>query len=185
MTTVIISGKSGAGSSTIGQLLAKKLGLDYFSLGKWYKQQFKMKSENEETDAAIKGWKSKEGSSKELHNKLDNIQLTLAKKGHIVIDSKLGIHFLKGLADFTVWLEASLPIRAARYAKRSKTDIDTAIKQLEEKESAERKSWKKIYGFDYFDQRNQADLVVDTSDKTPEEIVDHIIRVGRMRGLIG
>lgn len=185
MTTIVISGKSGAGSSTVGQLLAKELGLDYFSAGKWYKQHFEMKKEEQETDAAIKGWRSERGSSKELHNKLDEIQKTVAKKGNIVMESKLGIHFLRDLADFTIWLEAPVSVRAARYAKRSKIGINAALSHLEEKESAERRSWQKIYGFDYFDQRSDADLIVDTSDKTPEEIVNHIIRVGRMKGLIG
>lgn len=185
MTVIVVSGKPGSGSTTISKKLAKKLNLDFFSSGLWFKQQFNNSLETKnETSSSLKGWHSEKGKSKDLHNKLDRLQRTIASKGDIVIDSKLGIHMLGDVADIKIWLEAPLSVRAARYSKRSENDIDTSIRELEEKEIAERTNWKNIYGFDYFSQRDKADLIIDTTDKSVDDIVDHIIRTGKSLGKI-
>ncbi|MCD6557590.1 MAG: cytidylate kinase family protein [Candidatus Aenigmarchaeota archaeon] len=175
--TIVVSGMPGCGSSTTAELLAKKLKMDFFSLGKYTKKQFQDKGE---TQSAIKQWSTDIGSSKEFHQKSDAMQQSLAKHGNIVIESKLGIHFIGKLADLKVWLEAPIHVRAQRYAKRDNLKYDEALEMLEKKEAIERRKWKEMYGFDYFDQRKDADLVIDTSDKTPEEIVDQIIRMGKL-----
>ena len=81
----------------------------------------------------------------------------------------------KNLYDLSIWIKAPQSVRAARYAKRDIISLEKAKKQLIEKESVERKNFKKIYGFDYFDQEKEADLVIDASNKSPEEIVSIII----------
>ncbi len=175
--TIVISGMPGCGSSTVAELLSEKLKMDFFSLGKYTKKQFQVEGE---TQSAIKQWSTELGSSKEFHQKSDTMQQNLAKHGNIVIESKLGIHFVSKLADLKVWLEAPIHIRAQRYAKRDNLEYGEALEMLEKKEAVERKKWKEMYGFDYFDQRKDADLVIDTSNKTPEEIVDQIIRMGKL-----
>lgn len=172
---IVVSGPPGVGSTTIAKELAKKLKFRVFTLGFLQKGLAKEKNKNQ-SRAALKVWKTKLGRSKSLHYSLDKLQIEEARKGNVVICSKLGIHFLKNVATFTIWLEADLLTRAKRSAKRDKIPLKEAKKTISERENIEREEWKKIYGFDYFKQREEADLVLDTSNLTVKETVDKILK---------
>jgi len=168
---IAISGPPGAGSSTISMLLAKKLKLRYLSPGKTYKSFL----DEKEAEAALDFWKTKFGSSKKLHHDLDNEQIKEAKKGNIVICGKLSVNFLKNLSNCKVWLDVPLKIRAQRTAKRDNIPVKTAQKQILERQNLERKKWKDMYGFDYFNQKKQADMVLKGGKLKAEETVRRII----------
>ncbi len=173
MPVIVISGKPGCGSSTVAKLLAKKLGLRHFSLGDYNKSHAK-KAKNE-TDRSLEMWRLEPQKLKKFHIHSDKYVRTIAKKGSIVIDAKLGIRMIKGLYDYGIWLTAPRGVRAKRYAKRGNTSIKDGMKKLLEKDALERSNWKKIYGFDSFSQSKDADLVINTGNKTPEQIVELII----------
>ncbi|MBI2971001.1 MAG: cytidylate kinase family protein [Candidatus Aenigmarchaeota archaeon] len=180
---IVISGMPGCGSTTTGKLLADKLKMEFFSVGTYFKNLDEdkwMDAYYRETATSIELWKSdigkkiqftKEGSL----NKLEQLQIDKAKKGSIVIESKLGIRFLKAYATLTVWLKAPLETRVTRYAQREGVTLEEAAQLLREKETLERENFKKIYGFDFFVQEKEADVVIDTSDKAPGEIVGAIL----------
>ena len=176
MVVIVVSGMPGCGSSTVARLLAKKMKLKFFSAGDYTKKvaREEEKIDKKQTERIVDFWKTDRGKSKEHHLSVEELQQNLAKKGKIVIESKLGIRFLK--ADFKIWLRAPLRTRAERYVERDKIPLDNAIKFLREKDNTERKNWKRIYGFDYFDQEKEADTVIGTGDKLPGEIVDIIIK---------
>lgn len=171
MVVIAISGKPGSGSSTAGKLLAEKLGLRFFSIGKYHKSFGTGKSE---TERSMNTWEKKKPELKRFEHEKDDLARKLASEGNVVIEAKLAIHMIKN-ADFKIWLFASDKIRASRYAERDRTDLKTALKKLKEKEEKERRIWKDIYGFDYFEQEKDADIVIDTGNKTPDEIVELII----------
>ena len=142
------------------------------SPGKTFKNFLK----KEEAKSALDFWHTEFGSSEELHKKLDESQIEEAKKGNIVICGKLSIYFLKDLATHKIWLEAPIEIRAARTANRDKINFPEALKQIREREKLERENWKRIYGFDDFELKNECGLVLDTSNLTLEESVDRIVK---------
>lgn len=172
MTVIVISGLPGCGSSTLGRLLAEKLGLKFFSLGKKFKEHG---GTGTETDKAINVWNSEKGDKKDFHESLDDMQVRLAKEGNIVIDAKLGIHFLKDLANLCVWIHAPIKIRAERVASRENWTIEQALKKLEEKAKLEKELFMKVYGIDYLSQEKNADLAIDVSSERPNEIVEKIL----------
>ncbi len=168
---IVVSGPPGVGSSTIAKILAKKLKLRYFSPGKIFKSHARAP----EAKAALDVWKTDFGKSSETHKNLDEGQIEIAKKGGVVICGKLSIHFLKDLADYKIWIDAPIEVRAKRAAGRDKVPIENTLKQIKEREDAERSEWKKIYGFDYLDLKNSADIIVDNSKLTPNETVQRIL----------
>jgi len=176
--TIVISGPPGAGSSKTALTLAKKLGLKYFSTGDLFKSYSK-----EKKNRALNVW-NKLGRSRKFHQDLDEYQKQKVIKGNIVICSKLAIFILKDLADFKVWIESPLKVRAKRVAKREDISMIRAMDQIKKREEIERREWKRIYDFDYFDSKKLADLIIDTSDKSVKEVVEVILKSIKNKGLI-
>ena len=171
MVVIVVSGMPVCGSSTAAKKLARKLNLKYFSLGK----EFKKHSKGKETHRAINTFKTKKGASKVFHKHLDAKQRRLAKKGNIVIDSKLGIYMLQDVADHKIWLKASKSAIARRVAKRERLSLKNAAKLMEQRNRIERSNFRRIYGFDTFSQEKMADLVIDTSKRTPQQTINKIL----------
>jgi len=181
MTVIVISGQPVCGSSSSARLLAERLRLRHFSAGDFFKS---FSQKGTETEKATLFMKTDKGSSSAFHNALEKRVADECRKGDVVIDTKLGIRMQKGLYDFSVWLKAPFPVRADRVAERDALKGEDAEAALKEKEEMERATWKRIYGFDYFDQEFEADLIIDNSDLSKEETVEKIMEELGKRGII-
>lgn len=170
---VVISSPPGSGGTTVGRKIAKKLKLKFFSAGKLQKEL--VKGWKKEAKAALESWKIPVGASDKTHKERDALQIKIAKKGNVVIESTLGIHFLKNLSKYKIWLDVPLKVRAERTAKRDKLPVNEALKQIAKREEIERREWRRIYGFDYFNQKYDADFVLDSSNLTVSQTVDKIL----------
>ena len=175
---VVISSPPGSGGTTVAKNLAKKLRLKFFSTGLFYK---KLSKEKNESEAAFQLWKTSYGSSEKLHNHMDRMQIEMAKKGNVLIESTLGVHFLRKFSNYRIWLDVPLRIRAERSAKRDKMEVNDALKKISEREDIERHEWKRMYGFDYFDQKYEADFVLDSSKQTPNQTANEILKFIRRK----
>ena len=170
---IAISGPPGSGTTTIGKYVAEKLNLKFFSPGLYFK---KLSREKNQSKAAMKLLKTRFGSSEALHKHIDELQVKMAEKGNIVVEGTLSIHFLKNITNLKIWLDTPLEIRAKRTSKRDRIPWKRLMNEILERERIERKVWKKTYGFDYFDQKNEADLVLDTSHMTVEKTVRKVLQ---------
>jgi len=170
MVVVAVSGKPGAGTSTIGKRIAQELDVDFFSVG----EKFFKSSKKDETSEALETWKSDKGRNRDFHKKIDEYQREVAKKGDVVISSKLAIWILKDLADWNIWLECDFEERVRRSVQRDNIDPEEARRKIEERQRIEREQWKRIYGFDRNDQKQMADLVIDTTNLSVDEVLEKI-----------
>ncbi len=201
MPVIVLSGVPGAGTSSAARGVAKALSLKYFSPGRLFKDvglgnlseqhyysdfidickklgvEIPEMSEKDDSHADMIVWQSELGDNPNFHKAIDELQVRLAKKGDIVIDGKLSVRMIPE-ADLSVWLEASLDERAKRTSQRDDVGLQEAKSIVKKREETERGEWTRIYGFDYFDQKLEADLLIDTSgantDDTVQEILDFL-----------
>jgi cytidylate kinase len=174
LVVIAVSGLPGAGSSTISKLLAERLGLKYFSPGEYFKSH---SSEANQSKQALSVFKSSKGKDKRFHESIDEMQRRLGREGNIVICGKLSIWVLRDIADYKIWLDCSLEERARRTAERDGLSVEEAKKIIKERERLEVEEWKKDYGMDYREQREMADIVIDTSNLDKEGVYKKIIKL--------
>lgn len=172
--TIAISGPPGSGTSSIAKGIAKKLRIKYFSPGAIQKSYAKTKKESL---AALKVWQTDLGKSEKFHRDvIDKMQIDMAKEGGIIICGKLSIKMLGNLADYKIWVQTPLRIRASRVARRDGIPVKEVIKIISDREKMEKKEWKRIYGFDYFDQKKLADFVLDNSKLSLEQAINKVLK---------
>ena len=168
---VTISGLPGSGKSTVGRLLAKKIGYKFYSIGdlrgKWAMERGLSINEL-----------NRLGEKEEwTDRKADEYQAELGKKEDgFVIDGRLSFHFIP--RSFKVFLTVSPETGAKRILSDDRPDegaesLDGLAKDLEERVKSDDSRYRKIYGLDFRD-REQYDLVVDTTELTPEETASRI-----------
>jgi cytidylate kinase len=161
---IAISGKSGCGNSTVSKITAQRLGLrminyTFHSIAEEKGMDFKKLCRLAEKDTS---W--------DIY--LDKRQIELAAEGNCVLGSRLAIWILKD-ADLKVFLDAPLEVRAERIFKREGGDAETVYRETQKRDTHDRQRYLKLYGIDN-EKYDFADLVLDTTRLSPEEIADRI-----------
>jgi len=176
MVVVTIAGQPAAGKDTIGEALIKRL--DGFVLIKGTMREFAKRFGLDVLDF------EKEFAEKEdWDRKLDEWQRNEVKKyKNVVLVSWLSAINVPN-ADLKVFLKASFDERVRRIAKRDGLSLKKAKKYLKERDIVARERIKKKYGVDIWDKKHY-DLIIDTTDKSVEEIVDTIIDEMKKRKLL-
>ena len=170
MVTITISGTPGSGKSTVAQLLEEKLGMQYVYSGIIFRE---MAKKYKMTLAEF--GKYCEGNSK-VDKELDNRQLEILKKGNIILEGRLAgwLAHLNNISAFKIAIVTDIDTRAKRIVNRERGDIEKRKKEIIEREKSEAARYKNYYGIDLADM-SIYDLVIDSGDKSPEEIVEIII----------
>ncbi len=170
---ITISGEAGSGKSTVADIIANKLKLKRHSTGDFMR-----------TMAAARGVTiielNKIGETDPTIDKeLDDWQKNLEKKKEeaFVLDSRLGYHFIP--SSIKIFLEADINVRAERiYNDRRLVEENTSLKKtvenIKKRQHLERERYKEKYGIDYLD-FSTYDLVLDTTNMSPEEVAEKII----------
>ncbi len=176
---ITLTGPHGSGKSTVGILLARKLGYTYFSIGD-ARGAFAIKlglTIDELTECA------KTDSS--LHTQFDNYLKELGKtKEKLVVEAWLGWFFIQ--KSFKVFLDVSPEEGAHRVfgAKQKKkrpdereyTDVSDAKKTIAKRTKEWRQQVINLYGkqADFLNKKNY-DLCVQTDGKTPQQVLKEIL----------
>jgi CMP/dCMP kinase len=162
---IAISGKSGCGNSTVSRIVAKRLGYKLVNytfhstaqeIGVSFEEMCDMAEQDDKWDLYV-----------------DECQVEMAREGNTVLGSRLAIWMLDD-ADFRVYLDARLDVRAQRIQKREGGDLAQISDRTTRRDQRDHDRYRRLYGID----NNNflfVDLVVDTEDKTPEEIAGLII----------
>ena len=170
MVTVTISGTPGSGKSTVAELLEKKLGIRYIYSGMLFRKQA------EKYNMSLEEFGKYCEKHKEIDNELDEQQIKLLKKGDIILEGRLSgwLAHRNKIKAFKVLLDTNIDTRAKRIVKREKGSVEQRKKEIIKREKSESIRYKKYYNIDLKD-ASVYDIIIDTGNLKPEEIVDLII----------
>ena len=162
---IAISSKSGCGNTTVTTLLAEKLG---------YKMvNFTFRQLAAERGVDFWTFCRMAEADDDIDRELDRRQVEMAMaEENCVLGSRLAIWMLEK-ADLKVYLQATAETRAKRVLKREGGSLEERMAQTEMRDRNDSARYKRIYSIDNSD-TSVADLVIDTDDRTPEEIVELI-----------
>ena len=172
---ISITGKLGSGKSTICGKLQDKYGFEIFSTGSINREVArKLGITTLELNERLK-------IDHSLDDEIDSTVTRISierKDDKLIFDSRMAWHFAKDT--FKVFLTIDPMVAAERVmlnqrgAEERYESVEHACAGLVKRGNVERERFMQIYGVDYFDSNNY-NLIVDTTSRTPDEIVNIIM----------
>lgn len=172
---ISITGKLGSGKSTICGILKETYGFEIFSTGT-INREF-ARNLGITTLELNERLKADPSLDKEIDGTVT--RLSIEKKDEkLIFDSRMAWYFAKNTFKIFLTIDpmeaANRVIKNQRGAEERYESVEDACEGLIKRGNVERERFIQIYGVDYFD-HNNFDLIVDTTERTPEEIVAIII----------
>ena len=170
---VTISGPAGSGKSTAAAALARALGYDHVSGGDIFRD---LADERGLTPLELnRRAEEDEAIDRDLDRRLRE---TAAARDDLILESRLAGWMAGEHADFRVWLDAPLEIRARRIADREDKPIDLAREETQARAASEAKRYREYYGIDIAE-LSIYDLVLNTARLDPDGVVEAVATILR------
>lgn len=178
---IALSGLPGSGKTTVAKMISEYYKIPWYSMGDL---RGKMAIERGLTIDEL----NKLGEQEIFTDKeVDDYQTKLGQSGEsFVIDGRLSWHFIphayKIFLDVDPTVAAERIISAPRHGREDEkphTSIETAKTALAERIASDQHRYQKYYNLDILD-KSPYDLVIDTTKKTPEEILTLIVNSAKM-----
>ena len=177
---ITISGPPGSGKTTVCGKLSETLGLKAVVFGQVFRQL-----------AAEKGLTLVElGKLAEQDPQIDadidaKIVETARNSPDIILESRLSAYMLtrNGIPALRVFLEASPEVRFARIGIREEKELQHAIEETNARQASEAKRYKMYYDIDIND-LSVYDLIINTDNLTPDEVLQKILDAVRVRTML-
>ena len=171
MPLIAVAGLPGTGTTTLCRLLSPRLGMPHVYAG----QMFRSMAKEHGMDVNQFGEYAEEHP--EIDTELDRRMIEVARKGGVILEGRMAAWQIREahVPALKVLLEAPEEVRARRVADREGVpDWQAVLAQNRHREASEAKRYREFYGFDPNDPRHY-DLVIDSSDKTPEHIANMVV----------
>ena len=172
-TLITVSGQLGSGKSTIVKMLGEKLGWQTYSTGQAQRQiAEKMGISTIELNRLAL-------TDKTIDEQIDAVFKNPPWGNHpCVVDSRLAFHFLPKSFKVCLRVDAQEAARRVFNANRSNekyANQEQALRYLIERRQLEQAHFMKNYQLD-IENDNLFDLVIDTTNLTPEQVCDKLIQ---------
>ena len=172
---ISITGKLGSGKSTVCNLLKDRYGFEIYSTGAFQREV--ARSMGITTLELNKRLREDPSLDYVIDDKVKQLSIEKAEE-KLIFDSRMAWHF--AVKSFKIFLTIE-PCEAARRVMKNQrgceefyADESEACDKLIERSKVEQARFLQIYGVDYYDINNY-DLVVDTTSRTPDEIIEIIM----------
>lgn len=171
---ITITGKPCSGKGTVSKLFCKKYGFKCTSVGDMMRQ-----IALQHGYSSILDFQQNYEKMHEIDNMIDKQTELFGKENlnkNVVFDSRLAWHFIPN--SFKVFIDVDWNIAGERLINANREhekseNAEQATKILKERWQAENDRYTKLYNTNNLNPNNY-DLVISSSNKTPEEIVDEI-----------
>jgi predicted cytidylate kinase len=168
---VVIGGPPGSGKTTVATRYAEEGGARLISAGSLFRTMAK------ERGVDLTAFGAAAEADHALDRGLDErvggeVEAAHRRGEDVVVDGRIQAYLLprRGVPCFRVYVDAPLAVRAKRVAGREGTTAEAARREIVARERSERRRYEAIYGIDVRD-TSVYDLVIDTADKTPADVV--------------
>jgi predicted cytidylate kinase len=168
---ITLGGLPGSGKTTVARILADKLKMEYINAGDIFRNL-----------ASKKGMTLEEFGffaerNPNIDKAIDKKLLEIARRDNVILEGRLaGIMLeLNDVEALKVWLEAPLEVRVERISGRDTKSTEAALADTQMREKSE---WDRYYNIYHVDIRDLSvyNLVIQTQDKTPDEVANEIIK---------
>ena len=160
-----VSGPAGSGKSTTAAELAEAFDLDHVSGGDIFRE---LAAERGYSPVEFNELAEEDG---EIDRDLDRRLYDIAhERDGLVLESRLAGWLAGDAADFRVWLDAPLTVRADRIADREDKPVDVAREETRRREDSEALRYESYYGID-IDDLGIYDVVLNTARWSPEAVL--------------
>lgn len=164
---ITLGGLSGTGKGTISRILAEKLGFERASTGDFFREV-----------AKEQGLTIVELDKKSVED--DSVDILTDKKteefgkthNNFVMESRLAAHFIPDAFKILLLCDDK---RYERIAERDGISIEQAKKDTQDREGTYDTRFEELYKLADFDDPKYYDFVIDTTELTPDEILEKII----------
>lgn len=169
---VTIAGKPGSGKSTVGKLLAEKLGYAHYSAGDFMRQLA------EERGMTILELVKLAERDKSINDAVDSRTEKLGRtKDDFVMDGHIAWKFIP--KSFKIFLDVEPGVAAKRLYEQGRqkekyASAAAALSAASARAASERRQYNAQYGVDIFNHDNY-DAVIDTSRLTPEDTLKKVV----------
>lgn len=168
---VALGGPPGSGKTTVAERFAKAHAYHLVSAG------LRFRAMAEERGLSLEAFGEAADADSEVDRSLDRAVLEEvlredAAGRDVIVEGRLQAPLLaqRRVPCFKVFIDAPLAVRAERIAGRERKGARAAEREIVRRASLERKRYKAVYGIDLAD-TSVYDLIIDSSDKTPDQIV--------------
>ena len=163
---VTVSGPPGAGKSTTVAALADAFDLEHVSGGDIFRELA-----DERGLSAVEFNRLAEDDD-QIDRDLDRRLRTVAlERDEVLLESRLAGWLAGDAADFRLWLDAPIEVRAARIADREDKSAETALAETREREESEALRYREYYGIDIAD-LSIYDIALNTARWAESEVPD-------------
>ncbi len=168
---IAVGGPPGSGKTTVAERFAQAHAYTLVSAG----LRFRKMAQDAGVDIEAFGRKAEADASIDRaldHAVLEDILRYDSVGRDVIVDGRIQAHLLRlrRVPCLKVFIDAPLEVRAQRVAGRERKSVEAARHEISEREKSERSRYRSIYGIDLAD-KDLYDLILDSSDKTPDAIV--------------
>ena len=172
---ISITGRLGSGKSTVCGIMKERYGFEIFSTGTINREYARR------LGISTLELNKRLNDDPSLDHEIDGTVTKLSeerKDEKLIFDSRMAWHFAKNTFKIFLTIDAMEAARRVMLNQRGAEEhydtVEEACQKLVERSRVERDRFVDIYGVDYYDYNN-FDIVVDTTSRTPEEVVTIIM----------
>ena len=173
--SIVISGPPAVGKTTVAKGLAEEFNLTYLSGGDVLKDMAKEQGFHSDgddwwdTEDGMKFLNQREQNS-EFDKRLDQKLTGLFNQGGMVITSYTLPWLIKD--GIKIWLEGSHASSTKRMQSRDNMTSEEAYEVTKERFDKNRALYKKLYNFDFGEDKSVFDLIINTDNLTAQQVID-------------